>query len=132
MNEWETEPNELDFEAHGLPCALRRGRSGGWCGYVGLTKEYVAANSNSNGLPLEDISVHGGVTYADEAWWNDDSPLIWIGFDCSHCDDITPKHADWDLSMGRPRSYRNIHYAKDQCSSLARQLKEIGEANEGH
>jgi hypothetical protein len=34
---WENEPDSLDFEADGLPCAMRRnGRYGTWCGYVGV------------------------------------------------------------------------------------------------
>ena len=36
--EWETEPNELDFndDATGLACRMRRGPGGHWCGYVAL------------------------------------------------------------------------------------------------
>jgi len=33
---WLHEPDDLDFEADGLPCAMRRGRGGAWCGYVGV------------------------------------------------------------------------------------------------
>ena len=33
---WEAEPDEMDFEAHDLLCALRRGPTGAWCGYVGI------------------------------------------------------------------------------------------------
>lgn len=38
---WETEPTSLDFEADGLPCAMRRNeRYGTWCGYVGIGPEH--------------------------------------------------------------------------------------------
>ena len=38
---WETEPDSLDFEAEGLPCAIRRiNRFGTWCGYVGVGPEH--------------------------------------------------------------------------------------------
>jgi hypothetical protein len=37
---WETEPNSLDFEAEGLPCAMRRNHRGIWCGYVGVGPEH--------------------------------------------------------------------------------------------
>jgi hypothetical protein len=37
---WETEPNSLDFEADDLPCAMRRGFQGIWCGYVGVGAEH--------------------------------------------------------------------------------------------
>lgn len=33
---WENEPDSLDFEADGLPCAMRRGGHDIWCGYVGV------------------------------------------------------------------------------------------------
>jgi hypothetical protein len=33
---WETEPDKLDWEAHGFPCVLRRGGTEAWCGYVGV------------------------------------------------------------------------------------------------
>jgi hypothetical protein len=35
------EPDSVDFEAHGLQCAMRRGRSGAWCGYIGLTSDHA-------------------------------------------------------------------------------------------
>jgi hypothetical protein len=37
---WESEPDSLDFEADGLPCAMRRGLHGIWCGYVGIDPEH--------------------------------------------------------------------------------------------
>jgi hypothetical protein len=37
---WETEPSHLDFEAEGLPCAMRRCIYGSWCGYVGVGPEH--------------------------------------------------------------------------------------------
>lgn len=40
MNPWDAEPNQLDFEADGLPCAMRRGWSGVWCGYVGIGQDH--------------------------------------------------------------------------------------------
>jgi hypothetical protein len=39
-NPWETEPDSLDFEAEGLPCVMRRGMHGIWCGYVGIGPEH--------------------------------------------------------------------------------------------
>jgi hypothetical protein len=37
---WESEPDSLDFEAEGLPCATRRGLHGIWCGYVSVGPEH--------------------------------------------------------------------------------------------
>ncbi len=33
---WDDEPSEVNFEASGLKCVLRRGPMGAWCGYVGI------------------------------------------------------------------------------------------------
>jgi hypothetical protein len=37
---WDTEPDTLDFEAEGLPCAMRRNHHRVWCGYVGIGPEH--------------------------------------------------------------------------------------------
>jgi hypothetical protein len=43
---WDSEPDTVDFEAEGLPCAMRRNGHGVWCGYVG-----VGADHPLHGLP---------------------------------------------------------------------------------
>jgi len=47
---WENEPDSLDFEADGLPCVMRRGARGVWCGYVG-----VPADHPLFGLPVNHL-----------------------------------------------------------------------------
>jgi hypothetical protein len=47
---WETEPNSLDFEADGLPCAMRRIPRGNWCGYVGVGPEHPLLGLPTNHL----------------------------------------------------------------------------------
>jgi hypothetical protein len=47
---WDTEPDSLDFEAEGLPCAARRGPFGVWCGYVSVGPEHPLF-----GLPLNHL-----------------------------------------------------------------------------
>lgn len=37
---WDTEPKELQFEAEGLRCAMRRYEMGYWCGYVGVGRDH--------------------------------------------------------------------------------------------
>ncbi len=41
MGEWEKEPDELDFEAHGLQCQMRRGPMKHWCGYVAVPEDHA-------------------------------------------------------------------------------------------
>jgi hypothetical protein len=47
---WETEPDSLDFEADGLPCAMRRIPRGNWCGYVGVGPEHPLFGLPTNHL----------------------------------------------------------------------------------
>ena len=37
---WDSEPDKLDFQWYKLPCRLRRGPAGHWCGYVGVPKNH--------------------------------------------------------------------------------------------
>lgn len=36
--DWDSEPDNFDFEHAGYKCALRRNSGGAWCGYVGIDK----------------------------------------------------------------------------------------------
>jgi hypothetical protein len=50
-NPWESEPDSLDFEADGLPCAMRRNeRWQTWCGYVGVPPEHPLYGLPTNHL----------------------------------------------------------------------------------
>jgi len=47
---WETEPDNLDFEADGLRCVMRRNSFGIWCGYVGVGEDHPWFGLPSNTL----------------------------------------------------------------------------------
>ena len=67
------------------------------------------------------FDVHGGITYSNTI---DGEEGHWIGFDCSHCYDLSPgmiRHIGTD-----DVEYRNWSYVKAECESLAHQLKELG------
>jgi hypothetical protein len=36
MNEWDNEPDRVEFESLGLPCLIVRNPFGALCGYVGV------------------------------------------------------------------------------------------------
>lgn len=90
---WNSEPDRLEFEEHGLPCLMRRGPLGAWCGYVA-----VPLGHPYYGKEGRDLDVHGGVTFMgtcqgdichtpkegapDNVWW--------FGFDCAHAWDLVP------------------------------------------
>lgn len=146
---WDAEPDKKQWcdEATGLPCLAVRNKSGGnWCGYVGVSKSHPAhglpydawRESDEPELPaaqaaVNDITVHGGLTFSDACQHGDDpsrgichipepgepDDVWWFGFDCAHCDDICPAYRGISLTYGE---YRDLAYVEAQCADLARQL----------
>lgn len=147
--EWDNEPFDkvqwID-DATGLAClANRHARNGNWCGYVGVGPDHPWHGKSYNDVSTETNEygpdVHGGLTYADECE-KGTSPLgichipepgtpehlWWFGFDCSHCDDLSPQ----DMVYARDRGgcfargpgevYRSIGYVKSECRQLAAQI----------
>lgn len=94
---WDAEPDRDEWhdEATGLPCLVVRNKLGALCGYVGAPPGHPWHRLPGSSDALEDVDVHGGVTFAnschppichtpapgepDDVWW--------IGFDCAHCGD---------------------------------------------
>lgn len=148
---WHDEPDERRWEdsATGLQCFIRRGPAGTWFGYVGVRDGHPAFGIDAskysfdvdeilNGLSAErvsiqkqinDISVHGGLTYSgsDELRGLD---RHWFGFDCDHAGDFCPAHQPIS-DLGRPtgwgdfETYRTIGYVEKECANLAAQLAAI-------
>ena len=155
---WETEPDELDFESHDLPCRLRRGPLGAWCGYVGIPPDH----------PLH------GVEYSDHApcldkYWQERKerplgncgiiPAITADLESPSVDIVIEVHGSitWSNNahaFGRPDGlwwfgfdcshvgdfapegefyspediYRTMPYARGECEALAGQLAATAEA----
>ena len=126
---WDDEPDRLEFEAHGLPCLMRRQDLGAWCGYAAVSPGHPLHGKHWDEV---DLYAHGGITYAagcsadgeichvpkpgepDDVWW--------FGFDCAHCDDLVPWMVGQGMGIGE---YRDVDYVKNQCIELAAQLKEL-------
>lgn len=136
---WDTEPDELDFEAYGLSCALRRGPRRTWCGYVGLptTHPLHGVDWSDPSVPWEEFEVHGDVTWTDNYAGSDHTKtegLWWVGFDCGHKNDLIPDMVtleDYPLlpDVGTAwGTYRTMEYAKQECERLAKQLAEMIDA----
>jgi hypothetical protein len=71
------------------------------------------------------IDVHEGLTYSrDHVPDETKDGLWWFGFDCSHCDDLSPKYAQKyeALFCG---VYRDESFVKIECENLAKQLLDI-------
>lgn len=158
--EWDSEPDQLDFEHAGLPCKLRRGPFGHWCGYVGVSKNHplhgvrysdicdalrplldkrmqspiglhpsmsvlltAAFGGDFEPTPSTVFLVHGGITYSENGWNDDHRADWWLGFDCNHCDDLSPElYKTKSFSHG---IYQNMDYARKECESLAEQISSV-------
>ena len=129
------EGNEYEFEAFGLPCyMLRNGSEGHWCGYVGVPKDsrlykkdYYFYTESENGLSkleqaINNIKVHGGLTYADRRRKNDDT--WYFGFDCAHSGDFMEYYFDYP-ELEENSTYKDKQFVITECQNLAKQLKEI-------
>ncbi len=100
---WDGEPDKVLWrdEATGLHCIARRGGIGAWCGYVAVEPGHPAHGLSSDQVHerLPDLSVHGGLTFAEGCHdtgeqdaichpADDDKPVWWLGFDCAHSEDF--------------------------------------------
>lgn len=133
--EWQAEPDKKQWQdtASGLPCLIVRGPSGALCGYVGVSKEHTLYEKDYNEA---DVEVHGGLTFADHCQHSTDESkgichktdgddhVWWLGFDCAHSGDVSPKYnsrREYYMGDGYER-YRTLSYVTRQVTELAAQL----------
>lgn len=153
---WQGEPDKLQWidEATGLDCLIVRGPSGALCGYVGVPEGHPYFGVEYHGCtitpacgedycghrPERAIEVHGGLTFSD--FCHEGPPecgichtpvegrpdrVWWLGFDCAHSGDLTPKYAadpNWPIRDGW---YKSRKYVEREVVQLAAQLKRIGD-----
>lgn len=143
---WTDEPDKIQWQdpATGLPCLIVRGPAGALCGYVGVPEGHPCFGKEYGDCepvtPLDEdtsyIDVHGGLTFSDFCADSEDESrhichvpgpgepdrVWWLGFDCAHFYDLSPKYKDDDMLGGPERSYRGIEYVKREVEKLARQL----------
>lgn len=115
---WDDEPDEDDFEACGLKCAMRRHPvMGHWCGHVGVPPDHPCFGKDKS--QLADFDVHGGITFFGEG----DSGNV-LGFNCGHLRDLSP---GLDVEYHRAyETYRDYGYVRAECERLAAQLAVFG------
>jgi hypothetical protein len=104
------EPNVLAGVHRGYSWTIIRTPALHLCGYVQVPEGHSLYKTHHNDFEL---SVHGGLTYGAEAR----APFsgYWIGFDCAHSGDYSPKIAQNGV-------YRDLAYVKAECVSLIDQL----------
>ncbi len=92
--------------------------------------------------PAYRAEVHGGLTYSGYCQEHDENTGIchvpqpgrphrvwWLGFDCAHAGDVSPKHESHWRTMPMPAGYevyRDLAYVQAEVTSLARQIAAAG------
>jgi hypothetical protein len=161
---WDSEDDRYEWRtAAGLTGLIIRGPLGALCGYVGVEPGHVAygrscdsADSYERGEdgaidydrpknnPVRGLEVHGGVTYADHCAGRichvpapgEPEHLWWIGFDCSHSQDVSPEQDTfWMRHNQSPlrypgSSYRDVDYVRAEVESLSAQLAALAVASQ--
>jgi hypothetical protein len=137
---WQTEPDRVEFKAHGFPCLLNRTEMGNWCGYVAIPPGHPAFEKSYDDV---DVSVHGGLTYADHCHGQichvpapgEPDNVWWLGFDCAHGADIIPSFNAIPgvtvMSSASPfgETYKDLEYVRHETENLAKQLSRVGSLN---
>ncbi len=111
-------------------CVTEEGCEGGW------------VDDPDHVHPERALEVHGGLTFSSFCIESDQGEaygvchvpepgrphkVYWYGFDCGHFQDLQPGMLAFEARMGWGRmeglTYRDVHYVKGECESLAQQLK---------
>lgn len=77
------------------------------------------------------IDVHGGLTYASECRGRichvteEGDHVWWFGFDCAHCDDVSPAMGMRLPEIFNHGKYRDVGYVEGECRKLAAQLSAL-------
>lgn len=126
---WQTEPDRVEFEAHGFPCLIIRvACHGGLCGYVAVPPGHPWHGKDYSDVPAD---VHGWLTYAESCGGSvchvpkpgEPDNVWWLGFDHAHSGDLLPAHGRFGGVFADPTrdKYRTIEYARSGCIDLAAQ-----------
>ena len=138
--EWDSEPDKIQWqdEETGLPCLIKRNPGiGNLCGYVGLSPGHPFYGKAYNEGPEDQVEVHGGLTYSDFCQGGvchvveegEEKKVWWLGFDCMHCMDFAPGMPLLNHFPRTDETYKNVHFVKQECASMAMQLKKVEHGN---
>jgi hypothetical protein len=106
---WQSEPDRVDFVAHGFAClALRNDRLGQWCGYVGVGPDHPFHGRSHDEIDGE-IEFHGGLSYAGACEGyichvpapGMPADVWWLGGDFAHVRDHAPGLAAREREIAR-------------------------------
>jgi hypothetical protein len=134
--EWQQEPDRMEWVYLGFPCLIVRQNQGWLCGYVGIPPTHLYYGKYINDDELYSLKVHGEITFSEPSH-DSDTPAAachqllpktdgywWLGFDCSHVEDIVPTLLAV-YSIHNTASYKNLEFVKNQVEYLAQQLSKL-------
>lgn len=121
-----------DFVCCGFRCIIARMTKGHLCGYVAIPAGHPLHGHFYSGeyneqdeympSPVEKLTVHGGITYADSYLGDlEKDGTWWLGFDCAHRQDFTYFHP-YDL-LGMPN--KNERFVRLELKDLTEQLSKM-------
>ena len=126
----EKEGNIKKFVYKGYNCLIRRPHPftmGHLCGYVEIPKEHKYYEKDYDDIG---INCHWGLTFGshldkqaiEEKGFSDFDIGYWIGFDCAHCDDLSPMQNIIFNFIYKDVVYRDMEYVENQIKSIVEQL----------
>ena len=83
------------------------------------SNKYVAQRRGYNHYLIEQLEVHGGITFAGKLR---NTRGIWIGFDCAHLGDLVPAMSHLSISIGEPCTYKDEAFVTAELAKLIDQL----------
>jgi hypothetical protein len=126
---WDEEPDKIVWKTQaGLPGMVHRNRMGALCGYVAVSPGHPSYEKDYDDV---EVSVHGGLTYADKCSGTichvpepgEPDHVWWLGFDCSHSGDVSPGMLAFSSRYsGFSETYRDLAYVQAEVENLAVQL----------
>lgn len=127
---WSSEPDRVEWRAHGLACLIVRNDSGALCGYVGVPPGHPWHGRDYCDDELDGVEVHGGLTYASPcsgpichvARAGEPADVWWLGFDCIHAGDYAPGLHRWKADGPPPPEWvrAEVERLALQCARAGR------------
>lgn len=135
---WDEETDKDQFFYKDYPCLIIRNHGGALCGYVGVSPNHPYHELGYG--DLDNIDVHGGLTYAGKEVGQDNWEATsfgekvrttlggkgyWFGFDCAHGFDVVPRYVSEGYPSYDDQVYKDMVYVRKQIRKLVNQFREV-------
>ena len=118
--EYVGEPNYVNFKYKGFDCEIKRHEYLlTLCGYASFGAKYPINNEKYRNA-LENIDVHGGVTYFEIS----PSGKVTVGFDCTHYNDLSPTLQILE-GKNNYQKYRTVHFDQKENKKMVDKIIKI-------